>query len=363
MSEKYECRLGIAGYGLRGKHMYDLALKAGKNIIPAALCDISEAVLDEAKMKYPQAMLFGDYKKMLEEANLDAILIETPADNHAVFCGLALDAGINVLSDIPPVRTLPEANMLWQAASKSKAIFMTGANPNFWGFVETAKELLVKGLIGKPYYLEAEYIHDVQYLYELTPWRKTGRPIKYCTHSLGPLLTLIDEDLRYVSCFSTGSHMNNYPGQTDLMTAHFRTESNIVLRLTTSFINHAPVGHYYRIFGTKGYFERFPGRNDLIKPFTTFASSEISGSKPSTVLPVDYGCPEYKDNPDAVGHGGADYAMLDKFFKALREKNPSPLSLREGLRMTLPGIFANESADKGGEVVRIKYPWDVDFGI
>jgi hypothetical protein len=71
--------------------------------------------------------------------------------------------------------------------------------------------------------------------------------------------------------------------------------------------------------------------------------------------------PAYADNPDAVGHGGMDYAMLDKFFKALVEGKPAPISLKEGLAMTLPGIYAEESAKRGGEVLRMLYPWDEDW--
>ncbi len=62
-------------------------------------------------------------------------------------------------------------------------------------------------------------------------------------------------------------------------------------------------------------------------------------------------------NPRAAGHGGADYAMLDAFIKAVRAGGPSPIGLKEGLRMTLPGIYAAESAKKGGELTRIIYPW------
>jgi hypothetical protein len=74
-------------------------------------------------------------------------------------------------------------------------------------------------------------------------------------------------------------------------------------------------------------------------------------------LPVDYLRPEHAGNAKAAGHGGADYAMLEAFFRAIREGGPSPISLREGLRMTLPGLYAAESARRGGELVRIRYPW------
>ena len=71
--------------------------------------------------------------------------------------------------------------------------------------------------------------------------------------------------------------------------------------------------------------------------------------------------PEYKNNPDAKGHGGMDYAILDYFFKALRNGTGAPISLKEGLAMTLPGIYAEESAKRNGEVLYMRYPWDDDW--
>ena len=71
--------------------------------------------------------------------------------------------------------------------------------------------------------------------------------------------------------------------------------------------------------------------------------------------------PAYADNEKAIGHGGMDYALLDHFFDALRSGKDAPISLKEGLAMTLPGIYAEESAKRGGAVMRMKYPWDEDW--
>ena len=80
-----------------------------------------------------------------------------------------------------------------------------------------------------------------------------------------------------------------------------------------------------------------------------------------TELPVDAGILEYEDNKKAGGHGGADYALFDHMFKAYLEKKEFPISLREGLRMTLPGIYAAESAKLGGEKLTMHYPWEEKF--
>ena len=77
----------------------------------------------------------------------------------------------------------------------------------------------------------------------------------------------------------------------------------------------------------------------------------------------EYMPPAYAENEKALaqGHGGMDYAMLDHFFDALLNGKPAPISLKQGLEMTLPGIYAEESAKRGGEVLRMVYPWDEDW--
>ena len=295
---------------------------------------------------------------------MDALLIETPAHLHAEFASKALMRNIHVLSDIPTVNSVEEGNRLWVAQQKSKAFYMTGANPNMSGWIETALDLKKRELLGNPYYVEAAYLHDCRKYWEQTPWRKTMEPILYCTHSLGPVLRLIDEDLEWVSCFDTGSHVTGEPGVHDAMTAIFRTKSNIVVHLLTSFCHNSPIGyqHNYRFFTDKGAFERtlayptFKSAERAAQQRTLFYSKELYGYKNWIELPIDGTRPEYADKKDS-GHGGMDYAMMDVFFKAVRTGGPSPISLREGLRMTLPGVYAAASSRKGGELTRIVYPW------
>ena len=66
-------------------------------------------------------------------------------------------------------------------------------------------------------------------------------------------------------------------------------------------------------------------------------------------------------SPTTRGGGGADYALFDHMFKAFQEHRDFPISLREGLRMTLPGIYAAESARRRGEKLTIHYPWEPEF--
>ncbi len=371
-------RLGVVGLGHRGRAMFTLATKFDC-VIPAAACDIlprnwyekqwlSEAPLAEL---LPETEFYEDYDRMLDEANLDAVIVETGADIHAEFCAKALARNIHVLSDIPVVASLSEAKMLWEVAERSSAIISTGANPNEQKFTVMLKEFYRDGLLGKPYCMEAEYIHwslpksdEHVHLNENGDWRRLLIPIRYCTHSLGPLLTVLNEELRYVSCFGTGQHADDYPPGTsknkdDMMCAQFRTDSGAVVRLQRNGRCRAQIGHHnYRVFGTEGYMERIDRQG---KPVIRYNS--MKSEVPTALYEVsgEFMPPAYANEPKATGHGGMDYALLDHFFTALLTGGPAPISLREGLAMTLPGIYAEESAKRGGQVLRMTYPWDPDF--
>ena len=370
-------RVGVVGLGHRGREMFKLA-SVFDCVEAAAACDVrphnwyekqwlSDAPLAEL---LPDTVFYEDYDKMLEEANLDVVIVETGADIHAEFCCKALAKNINVLSDIPMVASLEEAEMLWKAEQASQAILSTGANANEQKFVVLLKDFWKKGLLGNPYYMEAEYIHwslpgssENVHLNENGDWRKLLIPIRYCTHSLGPLLTVLKEELRKVSCFGTGMHADDYaPGtqKDDMMCAQFQTDSGVVVRVMRNGRCRANIGHHcYRIFGTEGYMEKIDRRAHHKQVIRYNSMKELETSLKE--IDIESLPALNASNPKAMSHGGADYALLDHFFQAVLKGEPAPISLKEGLAMTLPGIYAEESAKRGGEVLRMRYPWDEDW--
>ena len=371
-------RLGIVGTGLRGKSMFNV-IAPMKGVVPTAACDTNsdtwfKADASEKTMaeRYPKVKFYESFDEMLDSSGINALLVETPATCHADFCAKALVKGINVYSDIPTVRTLAEAEMLWKTHLKSKAMFMTGATTMGWGFILKMQELFRSGVMGAPIAIEAEYIHDCRSLWSKTPWRKPNKtdafvPIRYCTHSLGPLLSIMDEDLKTVYCVSTGSKITDNEYADDYMTAIFQTPNGVAIRLSCSFINNAGIGHHtYRVFSTGGYFEHLSAREDG-KPQTRYNTINDKAAEKLTILPVDFAPTSadsgkwFKPQGDAAsGHGGADAYLMQLFVNAVLNNLPSPISLRDGLRMTIPGIYAAESAIRGRRLT-IRYPWEKGF--
>lgn len=78
-SEK--CRLAIIGPGSRGRFLMSFLVKNPKVDI-VALCDIYQPSIDEALKLSPKAKVYSNYKEVLEDKNIDAVLVATPLSAH-----------------------------------------------------------------------------------------------------------------------------------------------------------------------------------------------------------------------------------------------------------------------------------------
>jgi predicted dehydrogenase len=352
-----QIKIGIIGYGFRGRVLRD-ACRSVDRLKVAAVVETGEAARDHALREIEGVRLFERSGELFDSGLVSAVLIETPPESHTSIGTAALARGLHVMSDVPAVDDISEAVSLWQAANSAKTVYAFGATTNFWGFVETGADLIRQGALGKPYYAEAEYVADIGWLTALTPWRKHLAPIRYCTHSLGPVLKWIGEELREVVCFSTGSRHHGDPGEDDAMTALFRTSGGTVVKLLTSFITSHPTPfHRYVLYGTAGYFEKTQplagGECQVL-----FSSRNTYGLHGLTRLPVAEARPEFQAARGVGEHGGADYVMLTNFADAIEGKAAPAVGIKDALRMTLPGLYALDSARHGGRLTAIRYPWD-----
>ena len=365
-----QIRLAMVGAGHRGRHMF-ANIGRRPNVKPVAVCELVAALWNRPQRndpksmaeEFPEVKLYGDFEHMLAEGGFDVLLVETPAHCHAEFCAKALAAGVNVYSDIPSVASLHEADFLWRAQQQSKAMLMTGATTMGWGFVLALQDLYRQGMLGRLAALEAEYIHDVRYLWEETPWRKPapgGRTaLTYCTHGLGPLLSILDEDLKTVTGFTSGSRVTDIPEAHDVCTAIFHTASGIMVRQTNSFINSCKTGHHsFRVYGSTGYFEHLSRRGSHPE-LTGFSSEKLYAVHNYTELPVSF---QAEGETSTSGHGGADAYVWGLFEKVLLAGGDhAPIDLKAGLRMTIPGLYADQSVKLGSIPLAIHYPWDPDW--
>ena len=138
-------KLGIIGVGGRGAE--NLAAVAGEDIV--ALCDVDAAHLSAAAVGFPKAAHFVDYREMIEEVELDAVVISTPDHTHAPATLSALRAGLDVYCEKPLAHTLEEARAVTLAARRYGAVTQMGTQIHAGDNYRRVVELIRAGAIGR----------------------------------------------------------------------------------------------------------------------------------------------------------------------------------------------------------------------
>jgi predicted dehydrogenase len=96
-----------------------------------ALCDVDRNVLnlrtdDIVKMGRPRPKLYVDYRKMLENKDIDVVIIGTPDHWHClIFCD-SLAAGKHVYVEKPIDNSIAEINIMQKAVKKHGKIVQVG---------------------------------------------------------------------------------------------------------------------------------------------------------------------------------------------------------------------------------------------
>ena len=117
------------------------------------ICDINEALLNETAAKYNISRKTTDYRQMLADPAVDAVIIVTPDQTHREISVAALEAGKHVLCEKPMALTLDDCKAMIDAAAKAKTKMMVGQICRYTpGFV-AAKNLIERGEIGELFFV------------------------------------------------------------------------------------------------------------------------------------------------------------------------------------------------------------------
>ena len=157
-------RLNFAVIGLNGRAYAHLAsLKANKNAARIShVCDVDRDILKKFAEKTQQEMSEApaaekDFRKILEQKNVDAITIATPDHWHTPMAIDALKAGKHVYVEKPCSHNPAEGEMLVQAQQKYQKLVQMGTQQRSSPHTMEIVEKIHGGVIGRPYYAKAWY--------------------------------------------------------------------------------------------------------------------------------------------------------------------------------------------------------------
>lgn len=144
ISPNEKLNLGIIGVAGQGGENLD-GVKS-QNIV--ALCDVDRTRLDAAAAKYKGAKLYTDFRKLLEQGDLDGVVVSTPDHSHAIIAVAALQSGRHVYCEKPLTHTLSELRRLETVARKSGLVTQTGNQIHATENYRRVVELVQSGILG-----------------------------------------------------------------------------------------------------------------------------------------------------------------------------------------------------------------------
>jgi predicted dehydrogenase len=142
-------RVGIIGTGGRARGlMTQLKRLAGVEIV--AVCDVYEPrLLQAAEIAGPGAAQRAEYRALLDDRSIDAVLIGAPDHWHRTMTLDAVAAGKDVYVEKPVSHDIAEGAEMVKAIEASKQIVQTGTQQRSWDHFVLGKQLVDSGRLGQ----------------------------------------------------------------------------------------------------------------------------------------------------------------------------------------------------------------------
>lgn len=357
-------KVGLVGAG-RGSSYGNLTYQSPRFDV-IALCDSDEEALAryQRDLGLPDSQCFTDYEEFIAASPLDVAIICTPIPYHAEQAAIALDSGINVMSEVTASNTIEGCARIVETAKRSRKIYMLAENTIFRPLFGEWENIIKSDQLGEIFYAEADYLHPipsllVDYRTGERKWRADRPPVHYCSHSIGPILYLTGD--RIVRAMAIGDTYRIMPdvgvGAVDIQLAVFETERKMIIKMTRTQVGprHPPI-HYYHMLGTNGFIEtdRLGVNPDDHKQHgLLYIKSEMEHVQQAAWPEIDTSFPDFAT---LGGHGTSDYNTLLQFLRALDAGEKPILDEVRAWDLTAPGLIAAESATQGGKWMDVPSP-------
>ncbi len=139
-------RLNIGLIGVSNRGAANLKGVVSENIV--AICDVDENNAGEARTVHPGATFTQDFRKLIDQKNIDAVVVSTPDHMHAFATLAALRSGRPVYCEKPLAHTVQEIRLVRETAAKTGLVTQMGTQIHAGDNYRRVVELVQAGTIG-----------------------------------------------------------------------------------------------------------------------------------------------------------------------------------------------------------------------
>ena len=331
-----------------------------------AVCDGYEPLRVKVKEKADEVgvdiALYADFDSFICHPEMDAVVLANYATEHATYAIRCMEAGKHVLSECLPCETMAQAVELIECVEKTGLVYAFAENCCYMPHTFEMWRRYEAGEIGEACYAEGEYIHDCASIWpEITRgdrnhWRNRMHANFYCTHSIGPMLTMTGLRPVQVIGFENvpPAHMKALGSIRGAGLEIITMENGAVFKSLHGDLKREPGGWNFVLYGAKGMMES--GRLPENKNTNVYLEGEENcvgeweryDARTKVAEEICKQC-------GSEGHDGADFYAVHFFIERILG-NPDgrySIDVYTGVEMGICGLLAYRSALNGNIPVRV----------
>jgi predicted dehydrogenase len=315
--------IGFIGLGARSKAHFE-ALQELPQARVVALCDLQSSRIDETNAGLPnKAVGYTDYRELLHDRNVGAVVIATPNYLHYEMAMAALRAGKDLLLEKPMGINYQQAQAIRQEAARDGRVLLIGMQ-RLYGSDGSMIAMVKRGDIGQVKVINAsEYRGDwnprtATFMDPATGksgiWRVMKKAVgsselEFCVHLYAALCKIVDSPL--VRLTATGGDFY-YPNRETRDASSTIVEFENQMRLSHNYVMFSPCPTVVDIFGDKGSLSRVSGKITIYAENGKPADIPLlpERSEPEAMVAM------YKDLFDCIRTRGTPLANADLAMQA-----------------------------------------------
>ncbi|MBN2185746.1 MAG: Gfo/Idh/MocA family oxidoreductase [Candidatus Krumholzibacteriota bacterium] len=220
-------KVGVIGCGYWGPNL--IRNFSALDDAEVKICsDLELKRIEHMKKLYPSVAITQDYRDIIEDSDIDAVVIATPVSTHYKLAAEALEAGKHVFCEKPLTQNVEEGVKLVDIADKMKKTLMVGHTFVYTAAVNKIKKLIKDGELGDVYYISTSRVNlglfqkDINVVWDLAP------------HDLSIMNYILDSRPLYVS--ATG-HSYIQPEIQDVAFVTLTYPGSVLANLQVSWLN------------------------------------------------------------------------------------------------------------------------------
>lgn len=356
-------KIGVFGAG-RGLALAR-ALAGHPDACLSAVCDRYTPLLDQVRQladeTHSEVTCYDNFDDFFQH-DMNAVILANYATEHAPYAVRFLRSGRHVLSEVLPCETMAQAVELVEAAEESGMVYAYAENYCYMDNTFEMWRRTVNGDIGEVLYGEGSYIHDCSSIWpsitygDPAHWRNHLHANFYCTHSLGPLMTI--SGLRPIQVtgfelppnpdFYRLGHVGGHPAGMELVTM----ENGAVFKSI-----HGPLKAHcldYAVYGAKGSICSERGDGSRVSVYRE--NGKACQGENESYRAEKFISPELVNNSEVTGHNGSDFYSTHLFIEKILGREDGKrysIDVYQAVDMGICGILAYRSVLEGNRPIHV----------